>query len=264
MHEGIAPDERIRVGCSGWQYRSWRGRFYPESLPTTGWLDYYAGIFDTVEINNTFYRLPDASAFARWRDATPAGFLVSIKASRYLTHMRKLRQPARPLRRLLTRAARLESRLGPILYQLPAELHVDMARLREFLDTLRRVSASVRQTRSAVPAFQHVVEFRHSSWYTTAVFEALAESDVSLCLHDKAGAATPVVAVGPVTYVRFHGPTGMYRGEYSTRDLRSWASWLAARRRTGQRVFAYFNNDPDAAAARNALALRNRLQAVEA
>jgi len=253
---GIAS---LRIGCSGWQYRSWRGRFYPADLPMSQWLDYYTETFDTVEINNTFYRLPEPRVFARWRRDTPEGFLVAVKASRYLTHMRKLRQPLLPVRRLLVRAAALESRLGPLLYQLPSDLRASLPRLREFLAALRRVGESVRSRRPHLPPFQHVIEFRHDSWYTDEVFQALTEHGVSLCLHDKAGSATPLAAVGPLVYVRFHGPTGVYQGQYTRRALSRWAAWLGERHREGRAVFAYFNNDPDAAAVVNALALRDLL-----
>jgi uncharacterized protein YecE (DUF72 family) len=246
----------VQVGCSGWQYRSWRARFYPEQIPTSKWLEYYAGLFSTVEVNNTFYRLPDRRVFEAWRRRLPPGFSMSVKASRYLTHMKKLRQPARPLRRLLTRVAALQSHLGAILYQLPEEMQADAPRLHHFLSEIRRISSSVRASRPLAPPFQHVLEFRHPSWYTDGTFEMLAAHDVSLCLHDKAGSPTPRVVVGPVAYLRFHGPTGVYQGEYSTRALRSWARWIDGRRQAGVPVLAYFNNDPDAAATRNARALR--------
>jgi uncharacterized protein YecE (DUF72 family) len=253
-------DNLVHVGCSGWQYQSWRGRFYPAQLPASQWLRYYTETFDTVEVNNTFYRLPPADVFADWRERTPVGFVVTVKASRYLTHMKKLLQPARPLRRLFTRAARLQSRLGPMLYQLPADLRQDVPRLVAFLEAVKRVSAAVRQRYPSAGTFRHVVEFRHPSWYTDEVFTALADRRVSLCLHDKAGSKSPRVAVGPFVYVRFHGPLGTYQGAYSGSALRDWATWLARRRDGGSRVFAYFNNDPEAAAPRNALQLRALLR----
>jgi uncharacterized protein YecE (DUF72 family) len=145
-----------RVGCSGWNYKSWRERFYPRGLPPARWLAYYAERFDTVEVNNTFYRLPERSTFAAWRTQLPARFLVAVKASRFLTHMKRLREPEEPIRRLFSRAAALDGKLGPVLYQLPGNFHIDLYRLDTFLAALPRRRSS-RQLR-------HVMEFRHPSW----------------------------------------------------------------------------------------------------
>jgi uncharacterized protein YecE (DUF72 family) len=239
---------RARVGCSGWNYKSWRERFYPRDLPPARWLAYYADRFDTVEVNNTFYRLPEHSTFARWRDRVPATFQMAVKASRFLTHMKRLREPEEPLRRLFSRASALERHLGPVLYQLPASFPLDLTRLDAFLHALPRVWSSGR--------IQHVMEFRHPSWYVSETFQLLGRRRVALCLHDKDGSAIADPMTGPFVYVRFHGTSGRYHGSYANRELDVWAHRLAEQVQDGRSVFAYFNNDPDAVAVDNALYLR--------
>jgi len=233
---------RWRVGCSGWNYKSWKGPFYPPGLAASKWLPYYAERFDTVEINNTFYRLPEAQTFASWRRHVPPSFLFAVKASRFLTHMKRLRDPEEPIERLFSRARELGPCLGPVLYQLPGNLHLDLPLLDAFLGALPR-------------RIQHVVEFRHRSWYGDATFDCLERHGASLCLHDKEGSEITEPFVGRCVYVRFHGTSGRYHGSYSDRTLSDWAKRLVARWRDGADVYAYFNNDPDAVATQNAATL---------
>ena len=235
-----------RIGCSGWQYKHWRGEFYADTIPQTQWLEHYASVFDTVEINNSFYRLPEAATFARWGARVPMRFLFAVKASRYLTHMKKLKDPEEPVDRLFSRMRYLGRHLGPVLYQLPPGFSVDLSRLEHFLHVLPRKSS-------------HVVEFRDPSWYTDAVFDLLHRHGVALCLHDMRGSATGQLRVGPVVYVRFHGPTGHYHGGYPAERLRSWAEWMRAQLDRGTDVYAYFNNDVGGHAPRDALTLRGFL-----
>jgi uncharacterized protein YecE (DUF72 family) len=242
---------RARVGCSGWNYKSWRERFYPRGLPTARWLAYYADRFDTVEVNNTFYRLPERSTFGMWRDRVPATFVMTVKASRFLTHMKRLREPEEPLRRLFSRASALGRNLGPVLYQLPASFHLDLMRLEAFLDALPRLWSRQR--------IRHVMEFRHPSWYVPDTFQLLERRRVALCLHDKDGSTIAEPMTGPFVYVRFHGTSGRYHGSYSNRQLDAWAHRLAEQVQDGRAVFAYFNNDPDAVAVDNALYLRGAI-----
>jgi uncharacterized protein YecE (DUF72 family) len=236
-----------RVGCSGWQYRHWRGNFYSTDLPQSRWLEHYASVFDTVEINNSFYRLPEAETFSAWAARVPSRFLFAVKASRFLTHMKKLKDPEEPLDRLLTRAQRLRRHLGPILYQLPPGWKLDLTRLEQFLQALPRKR-------------RHVVEFRDPSWYADAALNLLSRHGVALCLHDMRGSATARERVGPFVYVRFHGATGTYDGAYGDERLQTWAEWLASERRAGIDVYAYFNNDVGGHAPRDALRLRERLE----
>jgi uncharacterized protein YecE (DUF72 family) len=237
---------RLRIGCSGWQYKHWRGDFYSADLPQSRWFEHYASVFDTVEINNSFYRLPEASTFARWAARAPVGFLFAVKASRFLTHMKKLKDPEEPVERLFTRMRALGRHLGPVLYQLPPGWKLDRARLEYFLHVL---PGDVR----------HVIEFREPTWYADDVFALLQRAGVSLCLHDMRGSATGRERVGPVVYVRFHGPAGTYSGGYPTDRLESWAGWMAGQLEVGTDVYAYFNNDVGGHAPRDALTLRGLL-----
>jgi uncharacterized protein YecE (DUF72 family) len=241
------------VGCSGWNYASWRGRFYPRDLASARWLEYYATRFDTVEVNNTFYRLPERSTFETWRRKAPAGFLFGVKASRFLTHMKRLLQPAEPLERLFSRVEGLGRMIGPVLYQLPASLTIDLQRLDSFLQALPRRPGTTRL---------HVVEFRDPSWYIAETFAILRRRRVALCLHDKLGSELREPFVGPFVYVRFHGTSGRYHGSYSRRQLERWAHVLAEQTQEGRRVFAYFNNDPEAVATANALTLREMIEKI--
>ena len=238
--------DRIRVGCSGWQYKHWRGDFYPAELPTSRWFTQYARTFDTVEINNSFYRWPAPETFEKWREQAPAGFQYAVKASRFLTHMKKLKDPEEPLERTFASVRHLGRHLGPVLYQLPPRWGLNLERLEHFLFTLpkRRL---------------HAIEFREPSWYVEPVFDLLRNSKVALCLHDMQGSSTGKLLVGPFVYVRFHFGTQKYGGGYDDARLDEWAEWLAQRAGEGLRVFAYFNNDTGGHAPRDAVRLRDRI-----
>ena len=238
---------RTRVGCSGWEYKHWRGDFYPAEIPKARWFEHYAARFDTVEINNTFYRLPEKDTFARWAARAPTRFLYAVKASRFLTHMKKLKDPEEPVERLFQRMCALGRHLGPVLYQLPPNFKLDRDRLEHFLQTIPM----------DVP---QVVEFRDPSWYTDEVSALLEKYRVSRCLHDMKGSATGKERVGPVVYVRFHGASGTYTGDYPNDRLERWAEWLDAQRIAGIDVYAYFNNDVGGYAPRNAVTLRRMLE----
>lgn len=233
----------IRIGCSGWQYRHWRGLFYPEKLPQRCWFDHYASVFDTVELNTSFYHLPKPETFDKWRGQAPAGFRYAVKASRFITHMKKLKDCAEPLDTILTRARRLGEALGPILYQLPPRWAFDGERLLAFLALLPR-------------DLVHVFEFREPSWMAEEVLDLLDAHGIAYCAHDMIGMKAPRRATGPAAYVRFHGGTGKYRGRYKEEMLLDWSDWLAGQARAGRDVWAYFNNDIGGAAIDDALTLR--------
>ncbi len=238
----------IRIGCSGWQYRHWRGNFYPGDLPQSRWFQHYATHFDTVELNNSFYRLPGKETFARWGEMAPRGFVFAVKASRYLTHMKKLKDAEEPLDRMFTNMRALGSRFGPVLYQLPPHWARDEQRLDEFLQLIP----------GDVP---QAMEFRDPSWYSDTTFTTLQRHGVSLCLHDMNGSAPVRQVVGPFVYVRFHGAGSRYGGRYPDSVLGDWADWLGAQHARGLPVYAYFNNDVGGHAPRDATRLARFLAA---
>ncbi len=234
----------IRIGCSGWNYKHWREAFYPKGVPVKRWFEHYAATFDTVELNTSFYHLPKPETFTKWRDQAPEGFRYAVKASRFITHMKKLKDCEEPVETFLTRARNLGGTIGPILYQLPPRWAFDRQRLEEFIALL--------------PAdLTHVFEFREKSWLTEEVLALLDERGVSFCAHDMPGSATPRWAAGPIAYVRFHGAGGKYIGRYSDDALLSWTDWIVEQARGGRDVWCYFNNDIHAHAIHDALTLRS-------
>lgn len=233
----------VRIGCSGWVYPHWRGDFYPEKLPVKRWFEFYAEQFDTVEINNSFYRLPKAETFEAWRKQAPPGFRYTVKANRFLTQAKKLKDCAEPIARMMAPVRALGEALGPILYQLPPRFRVNLDRLDEFLGLLPK-------------DVTHVFEFREKSWLTEEMLAVLDRHGVSFCTHDMPGLESPRWAVGPIAYVRFHGGQGKYWGRYSDEALLGWAGWIAEQARGGRDVWAYFNNDIGGAAIHDALTLK--------
>ncbi|HTM54801.1 MAG TPA: DUF72 domain-containing protein [Pirellulales bacterium] len=232
----------IRIGTSGWIYPHWRERFYPARLPQKKWFEYYCEHFDTVEINNTFYRLGRPEAFEALKAQTPRGFAFAAKCNRFLTHNLKLTRPEEPLERFFDRVGRLGKHLGPVLYQLPPRWTKNVARLDEFCAHLPR-------------KYSHVVEFREASWLDPEVFAVLERHKVGLCIHDLLP-DHPRHVFGRIGYVRFHGASGKYSGSYTKRQLRSWAKWMRDAAENGARVYAYFNNDAEAHAIHTARTLR--------
>jgi uncharacterized protein YecE (DUF72 family) len=220
----------IHVGCSGWVYKHWRGILYPEGLPQSRWFARYADDFDTVEINASFYRLPAASTVDKWHDQAPPRFRYALKANRFITHMKKLKDCADAVDEFIALACRLKSYLGPILFQLPPSLHKDVPRLEAFLELLPRSG-------------EHVFEFRHKSWYDEEVLAALDRHGAGFVVHDLVGLKSPRWASGRTAYVRFHGTAGKYHGRYSDEALLSWTDWCVEQARSGRSVWCYFNND---------------------
>jgi uncharacterized protein YecE (DUF72 family) len=232
----------IRIGTSGWEYRHWAGDFYPTDLSRERWLERYASEFNTVELNNSFYRLPASSVFAGWSQRVPSSFRFAVKASRYLTHIRRLRDPEEPLRRLWSRARRLGDHLGPVLYQLPPRWTPNGERLRTFLEQ--------------VPHEPQAIEFRDARWYRPEILDLLGDACVALCLHDMDGSSPPIAPVGPFVYVRFHGAGVRYGGRYSSQRLSAWAGRIIEWAEADLAVWAYFNNDAGNHAVRDASRLR--------
>lgn len=235
---------KTHIGCCGWNYKSWRGRFYPEKLPVKLWFHHYSKFFDTVELNNTFYRLPHPRSVESWEAQAPDGFVFAVKGSRYITHMLKLKNVSQALQKFLEIAAiPLQHHLGPILFQLPPSFQFQHDRLESFLDLLPRQNL-------------YAFEFRHQSWFTDEVFQLLESYGVSFCTHDMQGSAVPRLSVGPITYVRLHGGETKYAGNYPDDALRNWWNWMESQLATGRDLYVYFNNDVNAHAIYNALRLK--------
>ena len=235
----------VLIGTSGWQYRDWRGTFYPPNVPQRRWLEYYASQFATVENNGTFYRLPTRETFAAWRERVGDDFVMTVKASRYLTHVRRLRDPAEPVRRLLDAAAGLGDRLGPVLLQLPPDLQAAPQLLDECLGQFP-------------PEIRVAVEPRHESWWTAEVRDVLAARHAALCWADRKGATvTPLWRTADWGYLRFHEGDGAPWPRYRESTVQSWADRIAAtwpQEAGGLNVYVYFNNDQGGAAPRDGAA----------
>ncbi len=223
---------RVRIGTSGWVYRDWKGPFYPEALPAKRWLGFYASRFETTEINGSFYRLPSEAAVKGWADTAPEGFVFAWKASRYITHAKKLKDVGDSLALVFGRMDPLGSHFGPVLFQLPPQLRRDDERLARFLDQLP-------------PHRRCAVEFRDPSWYAPAVLDRLREHGAALCISDHAAAPSPWEATADFLYVRGHGPSGRYFGRYDGAALEQWAAHLAA---FDGDAYVYFDNDIKSAA----------------
>lgn len=232
----------VHIGTSGWHYNHWRGPFYPERFPPSRMLDFYLQRFDTVEINNSFYRLPTETALRSWHDSTPVGFCFAVKASRFLTHMKKLKDPERGLSNFLSRVEILGNKLGPILFQLPPGWGLDLERLKAFLGALPR-------------GRRYGFELRHPGWHVPAVYDLLGEYNAAFCAYELAGFRSPIQVTADFAYVRLHGPEGAYQGSYSRAALGFWADQIRGWRRL-KAVYIYFDNDQAGFAARNALELK--------
>jgi uncharacterized protein YecE (DUF72 family) len=234
----------VVIGTSGWQYDDWRDVLY-EGVPRKRWLEHYATAFPAVEVNNTFYNLPAEKTFADWAARTPDGFTFVCKASRFITHVRRLVDVAEPITRFVERASLLGPKLGPVLYQLPPSFKRDDARLAAFLDVL--------------PIHPPIaMEFRDDSWYDPAVYEALRGRDVALCIADSPKHRTPLEATASWAYFRLHG--GEEESSYGDDGIAEWAARVAAFASRCDPVYAFFDNDRDGNAVRDARALAEKVR----
>jgi uncharacterized protein YecE (DUF72 family) len=246
MRQAVGGPAPIHIGTSGWHYGHWRGPFYPDELGAEGFLAYYAERFPTVEINNSFYQLPSESTLGKWRDAVPQGFVFAVKGSRFITHMKKLKDPARSLAPFLERVAVLGEKLGPILFQLPPRWGFNGARLAGFL--------------AALPgAYRYTLELRDQSWINDDALDLLARHGAAFCIYDLAGYLSPLEVTADFVYIRLHGPGGPYQGQYDDKTLAGWAGAMAAWSREGREVFCYLDNDEAGYAAQDAARLQDLL-----
>ncbi len=235
------------IGTSGWHYAHWRGGFYPEGISKAKWLEFYAAHFNTVEVNNSFYRLPSEDTFANWYESSPPHFRFAVKVSRFITHIKRLKDAEEAVEKFITRARVLGEKLGPLLYQLPPSLHRDDGRLESFVSILPR-------------GMEHVFEFRHQSWFEEGVLETLHKYNVGFCIFDMPSLSCPLAVTADFAYIRFHGSSSLYSSCYSDEELLDWAGRLASLAANLKTVYIYFNNDVEGFALKNAVTLRGLLQ----
>ncbi|MGV3528132.1 MAG: DUF72 domain-containing protein [Flavisolibacter sp.] len=238
----------IHIGTSGWSYPYWLGRFYPEKMKAKEQFAFYARHFDTVEINNSFYRLPPREVFENWYRESPPNFLFAVKANRFITHMLKLTKPEEPINRLFHSIEALKEKLGPVLFQLPPGWKVNVERLRHFLQ--------------ALPTDQrYAFEFRNETWYRDEVYEVLQQHGAAFCIYHLAGHHSPITLTADFAYVRLHGPTELkYQGSYSKPVLKKWTAQCLQWQKEKKDVYVYFDNDQEAYAAFNAQELKKLVE----
>lgn len=238
---------RILTGTSGWHYGHWAGPFYPHDLPHAEWLDFYMQRFGTVEINNTFYRLPEKDVLREWRDRVGKDFVFSIKASRYITHMKKLKDPPKSLEKFFSRIGALGDSGGPVLFQLPGRFRFNAGRLEAFLEALPG-------------GRRYAFEFRDRSWENDETYRMLSDRGTALCVYDMEGRTSPREVTGDFVYVRLHGPGRAYEGSYDAKALSGWAGAFSTWASKGLDVFCYFDNDQNGYAALDATRLQEMIR----
>jgi uncharacterized protein YecE (DUF72 family) len=242
---------KIHIGTSGWHYKHWKGRFYPEGLKESDQLDYYIQQgFKTVEINNSFYHLPDVKTFQQWQKKVPEGFIFSVKASRYITHMKKLKDSSEALTLFLERAKILRKNLGPILFQLPPGWKINVERLESFLKILPK-------------EYRYAFEFRNATWYNEKVYQLLHDHHCAFCIYELNHHLSPIAITTDFIYIRLHGPGEKYQGNYTDSALKKWSKQLKHWTGQGKEIFVYFDNDQNAYAAFNAKKLNELVLSLE-
>jgi uncharacterized protein YecE (DUF72 family) len=239
----------VLSGTSGWSYKHWKGPFYPENIPDRNMLHYYFQSFQTVEINSSFYHLPLRKTFEKWRDSAPDGFVFAVKASRFITHVKKLADSAEAVGRFFERASGLSQKIGPILFQLPPRLRINPKKLSSFLDQLPS-------------GYRYAFEFRDASWFHPEIFSLLGDCGAAFCIYELNGRISPLKVTADFVYVRLHGPSGPYQGCYTEQALAEWSARFAGWASGSRDIYCYFDNDEAGFAARNALQLRELLKDV--
>lgn len=236
----------IQIGASGWSYPEWKKVFYPAGCKTTGWLEYYSARFSTVEVNNSFYRLPLPEILKRWKEITPGDFVFSVKASRFITHVKRLADAQEPICEFLDRMDILGPKLGPVIFQLPPNWNLRLDRLEEFLKSLPK-------------KYRYAIELRDPDWQKAEVYKYLEKYGVAFCIYDLKGYQSPFITTSDLVYVRLHGPLKQpYKGSYSG-TLSKWANRIEKWNKEGKDVYVYFDNTMDGAAIKDALDLKEML-----
>lgn len=233
----------IHIGTSGWHYKHWMGNFYPSGMKPKDFMAHYLRFFRTVEINNSFYKLPAPETFAAWRVAVPPDFVFAVKASRFITHMKKLNEPLQSFSNFMQNVSVLEEKLGPILFQLPPMWKFNEARFRNFLAVLP-------------PHFRYTFEFRNPTWYNETVYELLRRHNMAFCIYEIEYHLSPLLVTADFVYIRLHGPETKYAGSYSESALQWWANFCKEQQAQGKDVYLYFDNDQAGYAAFNAQRLQ--------
>ena len=239
---------KVYIGTSGWNYKHWsNGVFYPPGLNQKEWLDYYSKVFNTVEINNTFYRLPSKAVFEKWRDSVPEGFRFIVKANRFITHIKRLKDPESSVKNFLINMAGLEDKLGPVLFQLPPSWNANIERLKNFLSYLT--------SQKIIPDLKPVFELRNKSWAVDEVFDLLRTYNTALCFADWPDLTIEKPVTADFVYLRRHGPKDLYSSDYSKKELKKDGEHIHLWLEEGKDVYVYFNNDWGGYAVKNALEL---------
>ncbi len=237
----------IHIGTSGWHYEHWKGPFYPKNLSSKDFLKYYLKHFTTVEINRTFYSLPSKKIFSTYAKNVSKSFIFSIKASRFITHIKRLKAPKTTLKRLFSRIQGLNGHLGPILFQLPSRWKCNPKRLLTFL--------------KALPTnYKYAFEFRDPSWHNEEIYQLLKQYNAAFCIYEFEYLLTPLIITADFLYVRFHGPHGAYQGKYSLKTLKKWALFFKKAAKQGKEIYCYFDNDEQGFAAINAKTLKKLIK----
>lgn len=237
---------KIHIGTSGWHYKHWKGNFYPVDIKDHEQLKEYIKTFETVELNNSFYHLPAEETFRQWAAAVTDGFIFSVKASRYITHMKKLKDTLPAVEILLQHADKLKDKLGPVIFQLPPGWKVNAERLSDFLKRLPK-------------GYRYTFEFRNQTWFTEEIYESLRKHNIALCIYELDHYQSPILVTADFVYVRLHGPEGKYQGSYTQEQLDHWAAYCRQWSKEGKDVFIYFDNDQEGYAAFNAKILQMAL-----
>ncbi|NIS37829.1 DUF72 domain-containing protein [Candidatus Saccharibacteria bacterium] len=242
----MSQRQSIHIGTSGWNYHHWKEVFYPTTVSAKDWLDFYTKRFQTVEINTSFYQLPAEKTFENWRKTSPQDFCFAVKASRYITHMKKLKDPQQSLEKFMSRVQILGDKMGPILFQLPPRWSYNPERLNAFLE--------------ALPSdYRYTFEFRDSSWWKEEIYDALSKYDVSFCIFHLAGELSPQTVTADFAYVRLHGPGDAYQGSYDQKTLSEWAKLFKKWAEQGKEIYCYFDNDQNGYAVKNASMLQEMI-----